>query len=205
MVRHAESGLESEVLKSLNRPLCFMLSALTLGIVNFFSVPQGYVRVVTAFGRYKRSARPGLSRCFGLWGLYQRVSTPIPTREQVLSFSDQEVFTRDGTAFRIDTVAFFRITDARRAKFEVDDYLTATIALLKSALASECGKLEARELRSSRKQISDGLRTAMERGTAPWGITVRLVEIKAVRIVPDATSLDEPEQHDERVQVVRAK
>lgn len=197
MVRDAESGLESEALKSLNRPLCFMLSALTLGIVQFFSVPQGYVRVVTAFGRHKRSARPGLGRCFSLWGLYQRVSTPIPTREQVLNFSDQEVFTRDGTAFRIDAVAFFRITDARRAKFEVDNYLTATVALLRSALTSECGKLEARELRSSRKQISDGLRTAMERGTAPWGITVRLAEIKEVRAVPEATPGDEPEPDDE--------
>ncbi len=187
MARDVAPDLEKDVLKTLNKPLCFMLSTLTLGMMQFFSVPQGYVRVVTAFGRYRRSARPGLSRCFSLWGLYQHVSPPIATKEQVLTCSDQEVFTKDDIAFRIDAVAFFRITDARRARFEVDNYLTATRALLKSALTSECGKFEARELRSSRKQISDGLRAAMERGTEPWGITVRLVEITELRALSEPT------------------
>lgn len=167
-----------------NHVVCALLSLATLGIFRFFTVPQGYVRFVTLFGKFVRYCLPGLGRCLSLLGLYERPTQLVPTMEQVRDYPRETVFTRDGVQCVIDSVVFFTLNDPFKAVFEVQDYEQAIRSLVQAALRNECGNLAARELLSGRQKLADLLRTELENDTAPWGITVRLVEITDINMSP---------------------
>lgn len=163
--------------------LAVFLTVLTLGIVRFYAVPQGYYRVVTAFGRFIRVSHPGLSHCLSMFGLYQKPGSLIPSMEQVRDYEHETVFTKDGVECVIDTVVFFRIEDVLKAVYEVEDYEEAIKSLVQAILRNECGNLSARELLASRKKLTEQLREQLDIDTNPWGIQVRLVEIKGINIL----------------------
>lgn len=162
--------------------LANILTLLTLGIYRFFSVPQGYYRIVTAFGKYIRVSSPGLSSCLTLWGLYQKPGNLIPTMEQVRDYENETIYTKDGVECDIDAVVFFRIDDVMKAIFDVEDYEKAIKNLVQAILRNESGNLSARELLASRKKLAEEIRNHLDKDTAPWGIKVRLVEIKGIII-----------------------
>lgn len=163
--------------------LANLLTILTLGIIRFYSVPQGYWRAVTAFGKFILVSEPGLSRCLSLWGFYQRPGKLIPSMEQVRDYGDEKVLTKDGVECMIDAVVFFRIKDVLKAIFDVQDYEVAIKALVQAILRNECGNLAVRELLASRKKLAEELRTILEKDAEPFGMTVRLVEIKGINIM----------------------
>jgi regulator of protease activity HflC (stomatin/prohibitin superfamily) len=162
--------------------LANLLTLLTLGVYRFYAVPQGYWRAVTAFGKFIRVSDPGLSRCLTLWGFYQKPGQLIPSMEQVRDYEDESVFTKDGVECVIDTVVFFTVQDVLKAVYEVQDYESAIKSLVQAILRNECGNLAARELLASRKKLAEQLRTQLDVDTEPWGINVRLVEIKGIKI-----------------------
>ncbi|MCG3154664.1 MAG: Protein QmcA [bacterium] len=163
-----------------NTTLCFLLTLVTLGVRKYFSVPQGYVCLITALGKYLRTAGPGLGSCLSFWGLYERPSAPVPVKEQVKDYPREDVFTRDGVRCTIDTVVYFKITDPVKASFDIDNYETAILQLVRATLRNECGDFPAMELLAGRRKLIDKLRSTLETETRPWGITVRLVEITEI-------------------------
>jgi regulator of protease activity HflC (stomatin/prohibitin superfamily) len=162
--------------------LAGLLTLLSLGMFRFFSVPQGYWRIVTAFGRFVRIAEPGLSKCVSILGFYQRPGSLIPSKEQVHDYEGEKVFTRDGVECIIDTVVFLRVVDVLKAIYEIESYEMAIKGLVQAILRNECGNMSARELLASRKQLTERLRAQLDTDTDPWGISVRLVEIKGIEI-----------------------
>ena len=66
---------------------------------------------------------------------------------------------------------------------EGEKYDLAIKSLVRSFLRNEGGDLAARELLASRKQLTVQLRTQLDVDTDPWGIKVRLVEIKGIQII----------------------
>ncbi len=156
---------------------------MTLGLVRFFVVDQGYSRPVMAFGRLVKVAPPGLHSCLSFWNLYQGPVDPVPTSEQVVSYDDESVFTADGVGYQIDVMICYQIADPQKALFQVNNYKVAIENLVKSVLRNECGKLPARTLLSSREQMAKGIQESLLRDCAPWGIAIRLVEIKNIKII----------------------
>src|SRR5258708_5636088 len=108
-----------------NKPLCALLSFLTLGILRFFVVPLGSFRFVLLYGKPVRYAESGLNRCLSLWGLYESPGPLIPSKEQFDDYKEEMVFTKDGVKCTIEVVVFYRITDAVKAVYEIGDYKTA--------------------------------------------------------------------------------
>lgn len=163
--------------------LANLLTLLSLGVKRFYAVPQGYWRVVTAFGKFVRVSSPGLSSCLTLWGLYQNPGQLIPSMEQVRDYSGEKIFTRDGVECVIDTVVFFKIDDVLKAVYEVEDYEMAIRSLVQAVLRNECGNLAARELLAGRKRLTEQLRMQLDSDATPWGVKIRLVEIKGINIM----------------------
>jgi regulator of protease activity HflC (stomatin/prohibitin superfamily) len=159
-----------------------LLTFLTLGIVRFFVVDQGTVRTVMAFGRLAAIEQTGLRSCLSLWGLYKRPGKIVPTYEQIDPYDREMVFSSDGVKCVIDVMICYRVADARKALFEVSNYETAIKNLVQSVLRNECGKLPARAMLSSRDQMASSIQKSLETDCAPWGITVRLVEIKNIEM-----------------------
>lgn len=160
--------------------LCFFLNFVTMGVRKYFSVPQGSVCLITAFGKYVRTAKPGLGSCWSLWGQYQKPFKLVSIKEQVKDYKEEEVFTRDGVRCTINAVVYFTITDPIKAIFEIDDYEEAIRQLAKAALRNECGDLPAMQLLAGRRKLIENLRKTLGTDTQPWGITVRLVEITEI-------------------------
>ena len=162
--------------------LASILSMLTLWIVKFFEVEQGYVTIVTAFGKVKTLSLPGLNSCFSLWGLYKKPSKTISVKEQISENPFQEVYTKDGVKCEVHVIVYFTITDAEKAVFSVENYEAAVNNLCESIIRNGCGEKTARELLASRTDMASSFRSQLDSGTTAWGIKVRLVEIKNLKI-----------------------
>jgi regulator of protease activity HflC (stomatin/prohibitin superfamily) len=177
----SEIGITYEAREE-NGALCNMLSLATLGILRFFAVPLGYVRFVTLFGRPLRTAQPGLNKCVSFFGLYQKPGPCIPIKEQIDDHEVDMVFTKDGVKSNVELVVFYRIVDPVKAFYEISDYQRAISDLVKALLRNECGSLAARDLLGSRQKLANNLKETLDHDTEPWGISVRLIEIKAINI-----------------------
>ena len=177
----AEIGITYEAREE-NGALCRILSLATLGLLRFFTVPLGYVRFVTLFGKPLRTAQPGLNKCISFFGLYQKPGPCIPIKEQIDDHEVDMVFTKDGVKSNVELVVFYRIVDPVKAFYEISDYQRAIADLVKALLRNECGSLAARELLGSRQKLANNLKESLDRDTGPWGISVRLIEIKAINI-----------------------
>jgi regulator of protease activity HflC (stomatin/prohibitin superfamily) len=159
-----------------------ILTVLTLGILRFFIVNQGYVRLITEFGRYVRTVKAGMGSCLSFWGLYQKPGPEIPILEQIGRYKSEEVFTSDGVKCLIDVVIWFTVSDPVKATFAVSDYKEAVFNAVRSTLRNECGKRPMRALLSGREEIISNLKKVLETDAAPWGINVRLVEMTNIDI-----------------------
>lgn len=176
---------------------------LSLGIIEYTVVRQGELRVIEQRGRFKRVAEPGICILLSLWGYGETIGTfpishirpgsdgrvhvvprqaveVIPTRTQVDDYPKESVITRDNATVHIDAVVYYRVFDAAKAVYEVQDYVAALQKLVQSALRDECGKYELDQLLVSRERINAALRQQLDTATDPWGIKVERVEIKDI-------------------------
>lgn len=191
--RPAKEHIETELDRvEAERPfVCKLLGLLTLGIYKFYAVPQGKSLVVTAFGKYRKACEPGLGCLLSLWGLYQRPHKDVPLivcKEFAAQYENEPVITSDGLTCRLDVMICYRIVDAGKALFEVEDYERALVNMIRAVLRREVAKQPANTLRASREQLAGTLRGALDRDVAPWGIKVRLVEITEIRVPATETN-----------------
>jgi hypothetical protein len=191
--RPAKEHVETELDRlEAERPLvCKLLGLLTLGIFKFYAVPQGNALVVTAFGKYRKACEPGLGCILSLWGLYQHPYKDVPLiacKELATPYENEPVITSDGFTCRLDLLICYRVVDAGKALFEVDDYERAIVNMIRAVLRRECAKQPAQMLRDSRGHLAETLRGSLERDVAPWGIKVRLVEITDIRVPTPETN-----------------
>jgi len=191
--RPAKKPIETELERlEAERPLvCKLLGLLTLGIYKFYAVPQGKALVVTALGKYRKACEPGLGCILSLWGLYQHPYKDVPLmacREFATPYENEAVVTSDGITCRLDVMVCYRIVDAGKALFEVDDYERAMANMIRAVLRRECAKQPAETLRASRDQLAETLRGTLDRDVALWGIKVRLVEITEIHVPTPETN-----------------
>lgn len=180
-----------------------LIEALTLGLLQYAVVRQGEVRIIERRGKFARVAEPGVAILLSLWGygetigrfrisevrrdqmgrvfLFPRPAVEvIPIRMQVDDYPKESIITRDNATVFIDAVVYYRLFDAKKAVYEVRDYVAALQKLVQSALRDECGKYELDELLVSRDKINTALRDQLDEATDPWGIKVDRVEIKDI-------------------------
>ncbi len=108
----------------------------------------------------------------------------IPTRTQVDDYPSESVITKDNLTINIDAVVYYRIFDATKAIYEVQDYVGAVQKLVQSALRDQVAQYDLDDLLTSRDKINNSLRTVLDEATGPWGIKVDRVELKDIDLGP---------------------
>ena len=155
--------------------LCFL--CLILLFKSFIIVPQGFEYTVERFGRYLETLNPGLHF---LIPLIDRVAYKIDMKESVLDVPPQDVITKDNAAVTVDGVVFFRIDDASKAAYQVQNLRSAITNLTMTNIRTVMGSMDLDQLLSHREEINARLLAVVDGATEIWGTKVTRIEIKDI-------------------------
>ncbi len=154
------------------------------------------------FGRFTKAKGPGL------FFLIPFVDVPcgyVDCRITVTDFSAEKVLTKDAVPVFVDSIMFWMIWDAAKAKLEVQNFSAAVPLSAKAALRDIIGKTTLTDLLMNRDEIGQELQKILDAKTNPWGITSLSVEIKAI-VVPkeleDAMSKEAQAQREKNARVI---
>lgn len=167
-------------------------------------VPQGQQWTVERFGRYTRTLQPGLTL---IVPFIDAVGRKLSVMETVLDVPSQSVISSDNVSVTADGVVFFRIDDAAKAAYQVDDLQQAVINLTTTNLRSVLGSMELDHMLSNREQINNKLLQAVDEATSPWGLKVTRIEIRDLNMSPElqeAMNLQMTAERHRRATVTKA-
>jgi regulator of protease activity HflC (stomatin/prohibitin superfamily) len=160
--------------------------------------------VVFRMGHIRPLYRPGLRFLIPLADKMIRVDQRLVT----LTIPPQEVITRDNVPARVNAVVMFQVVDPLRAILAVENYAVATSQIAQTTLRSLLGRADLDTLLAHRENLNSDLRTIIEKQTEPWGVEVRVVEIKDVEIpesMQRAMAREAEAERERRAKVINAR
>jgi regulator of protease activity HflC (stomatin/prohibitin superfamily) len=132
----------------------------------------------------------------------------VDQRVVTLTIPPQEVITRDNVPARVNAVVMFQVTDPLKAILAVENYAVATSQIAQTTLRSLLGRADLDTLLAHREDLNNDLRTIIEKQTTPWGVEVRVVEIKDVEIpesMQRAMAREAEAERERRAKVINAR
>ncbi|MBT5670335.1 MAG: SPFH/Band 7/PHB domain protein [Betaproteobacteria bacterium] len=163
-------------------------SAVTLAFALFFIilawlaikvVPQSKVFVVERFGKFSKTLPAGINI---IVPIIDQVRHRISILERQLPAFDISVITKDNVEVELEATNFYRITDAARSVYRIEDIDRAIQTTAESIVRSAAGKLDLDELQSSRQQMNEEILRNLQSAAEVWGIEITRTEITDVRV-----------------------
>ena len=142
-------------------------------------VPQSKVFVVERFGKYRCTLMPGLSF---IVPILDQVAHRVSIIERQLPTFRISVITRDNVEVDLDATVFFRVLEAEKSVYRIQDVDQAILTAAQSIVRSAGGKLELDELQSSRQSISGEIATNLQSAAEVWGVEITRTEIVDVLV-----------------------
>ena len=155
--------------------LIFILLIIVTSCVKI--VPQEHAYILERLGTYMDTWPAGLHLKVPF---IDRVARRVNLKEQVVDFPPQPVITKDNVTMQIDSIVFFRITDAKLYTYGVESPIMAIENLTATTLRNIIGDMELDETLTSREIINTRMRSSLDVATDPWGIKVTRVELKNI-------------------------
>lgn len=106
-----------------------------------------------------------------------RSSTRIDLRESVFNFLRQEVYTKDTILLDVNSLMYYRITDIKKAIYEVEDLQAALSNTAQTQLKEVFGNMTFSEALQSQNYINEHLRRDFAKLFSAWGIHVERMEL----------------------------
>lgn len=187
--------------------LVVAVGVVVLVVLAFFSlaVLREYERgVVFRVGHARSLYQPGLVFLIPLVDKLIRVDQRLMT----LTIPPQEVITKDNVPARVNAVVMFQVTDPLKAILAVENFAVATSQIAQTTLRSLLGRADLDNLLAHREDLNNDLRTIIEKQTEPWGVEVRVVEIKDVEIpesMQRAMAREAEAERERRAKVINAR
>jgi regulator of protease activity HflC (stomatin/prohibitin superfamily) len=135
--------------------------------------------VILRAGRFLAVRGPGL---FWIVPVLDNVAALIDTRLRTTQFFAEQTLTKDTVPVDVDAIIFWLVTDVKRAALEVANYSEAIAWAAQTSLRETIGAADLAMLLSNRKAADEELRKTIDAKSADWGIDVRSVAIRDVRI-----------------------
>jgi regulator of protease activity HflC (stomatin/prohibitin superfamily) len=143
-------------------------------------VVQEYERaVIFRLGRLQSVKGPGL---FVIIPFLDVVKQVVDLRVITLEVPRQEVITRDNVTVRVNAVVYFRVVDPAAVVVQVEDYKRATLNIAQTTLRDVIGQSDLDELLTHQEEINWKLQGIIDQATKPWGIKVRMVEVRDMEL-----------------------
>lgn len=137
-------------------------------------VPQSQVYVIERFGKYTKTLGAGLNFIIPF---LDRVAHKTSILERQLDDFEISVITSDNVEVRLKTTVFFRVTDAARSVYRIDDVAHALHTAATSIVRSAAGRLDLDSLQSSRDSMNQEIATNLHNAAEVWGIEVTRTEV----------------------------
>ncbi|CAK9089840.1 Uncharacterized protein AF_1420 [Durusdinium trenchii] len=148
------------------------------GAGNFARVDQGSVGVVLRFGKFDRMLEPGRHQ----FNVAVEQVLVVPLKIACIDVQPQMVMTKDNLTVTIDAVCFYRVLDATKVLFEVQNYKQALTNLVQVTMRTVVGENSLSEIFAQRPRLNARITELIDAATGPWGIEVSQVELKEVQI-----------------------
>jgi regulator of protease activity HflC (stomatin/prohibitin superfamily) len=176
-----------------------------LFLVNAVKIVREYERgVIFRLGRLVGAKGPGIFLIIPIVDKMVKISL----RTVTLDVPPQEVITKDNVSTQVNAVLFFRVLDPSAAVVEVQNYLEATRQIAMTTLRSVLGGFELDQVLGEREKINMQLQRIVDEQTDPWGIKVKNMEIKDVKLPSDmqrAIARQAEAERDRRAKVINAE
>ena len=182
-----------------------IVAVVVLFLSNAIRIVREYERgVIFRLGRLVGAKGPGL---FFIIPVIDKM-VKISLRTIVLDVPPQEVITKDNVTTSVNAVLFFRVVDPCAAVVEVEDFVEATRQIAMTTLRSILGGVELDQVLGERERINLQLQEIIDKQTDPWGIKVKSVEIKDVKIPTDmqrAIARQAEAERERRAKIINAQ
>jgi regulator of protease activity HflC (stomatin/prohibitin superfamily) len=158
--------------------------------------------VILRAGRFLGVRGPGL---FWIIPILDNVAALIDTRLRTTQFVAEQTLTRDTVPVDVDAIIFWIVTDVKRAALEVASYGEAIAWAAQTSLREMIGAADLAMLLTNRKAADQALRETISVKTADWGINVKSVELRDVRIpvgLQDAMSRQAQAERERQARVI---
>jgi regulator of protease activity HflC (stomatin/prohibitin superfamily) len=183
-----------------------ILAVLFVIFISGLRVAKEYQRaVVFRLGRFTGLRGPGL---FWLIPLGIENETRIDLRTVTNPIEQQETITRDSVTVKVNAVLWFRVHDPEKAVLTVENFRMAVQQVALTSLRNVIGQHDLDEVLKERDKINALLRRNVVESTAPWGVTVELLEMKDVEIPQDmqrVMAMEAEAMREKRARIIKAE
>lgn len=186
--------------------IIFIVAAVFIfGLMSIKIVRQSTVGMVENLGKFNRQINAGFNIVIPF---IERVSKYVDLRIQVLDSDPQPVITKDNVGMTIDTVTYYRVSDAFKTVYEIENLQSAILNITATTLRDVIGGLELDETYTSRDQINARLRQELDEATDAWGVKIERVEVKNINPPADIREAMEKQmraEREKRAQILEAE
>lgn len=132
--------------------------------------------VVLTLGKYSGTRGPGLVFLVPVVQTMRRADLRI----SVMEIAEQDLITKDNVSVKVTAVTYYKVTDAKKALLEVQNYKASISQLAQITLRSTLGKHSLDELLGEQDKLNETLRSSLAPRAHDWGVEVDHVEIRSV-------------------------
>ncbi len=158
-------------------------------------VPQTQEYVVERFGKYTKTLKTGLNF---IVPVIDKVSSKVDILETQLEELRISVVTKDNVEVDLISAVFYRVTNAEKSVYRIDNVANAIEQTSKSIIRSEGGKLDLDALQSSRDSMNIQVYEQLKKAAEIWGIEVTRAEILDVQLDEETKEAQRQQLNAER-------
>ena len=159
-------------------------------------VPQQEEWQIERFGRYNRTATPGLNFAIPF---VESIAYKRSLKESTIPIHPQTAITKDNVHVQLDGAVYTKVEDAFKAAYGIEDPHSAIVVLAQSAMRKEVGNLELDQLFLEREKLNSGIAHALDEASQPWGIRVFRYEIADIHVDRSTREAMERQSNAERL------
>ena len=139
------------------------------------------VGVIEFLGKYARTSNPGFNWIVPVMHKMYRINIT----ERRVDIEPQSIITKDKLNAVVDGVVYYRVVDAKKSIYNVNNFMLSVPSLAKTTLRAVIGKMTLTEANENRDKINLDVETILSKEVTLWGIDVERVELQRIEPPPD--------------------